>query len=98
MVKMPAKEQFFQSPLKFHPAAVRCGVSSSLRNFHFAAGCRTLFTVVGFSSASEHHFKHKREGTAPIPITNENQPKRTAQLIGPPCHGVRSIEGPRAGG
>jgi hypothetical protein len=56
----------------------------------FAAGCCTLFTYSrrGIPWDSVQHFKPKRVLTRLYPETNENRHNRTAQHIGPPCHGV----------
>ena len=58
--------------------------------FIFAAGCRTLFTVVGFPGGSVQHFKPKRVLTRLHPDTNENLHQRFAQHRGSPRPGVSS--------
>jgi hypothetical protein len=50
-----------------------------------------FFSVSSVSSVAKLISKQFIMMPRPHPETNENQHKRTAQHIGSPCHGVRSI-------
>jgi hypothetical protein len=46
----------------------------------------------GFDSLREPDTSCFPHDAAPSPETDENQPKRFAQHIGPPCHGVSNLD------